>query len=278
MIQAFISPAVVSKRQMLHVFAAILVAILLHVSIAGLFWWKPSSQQVQPPEAAPNMLEVSMVAAPVMQATELPIGALQEQSAVASQAQNPVTSADPEFDVEPLEDLVSEVVIEKKAEPAQEEVAPTPEEEIQPTPQPPQPDNSTQDSSSDQNIEHSSAPPASQAQESEVMSAPEQAALNEQAFNAEAQWQSQLQAHLERRKRYPRSAQIRRQQGVPWVRFTMDRNGNIQDVQLHKPSGVAALDREIVALVRRAEPLPKPPVDVLGDTISLAVPVAFFIQ
>lgn len=87
-----------------------------------------------------------------------------------------------------------------------------------------------------------------------------------------ARWQSRLMAHLERRKRYPSSARRARQEGVAQVRFTIDGNGNVQSVALARSSGVAELDAEVVAMVRRASPVPAPPPGV-GRTI--VVPVQF---
>jgi protein TonB len=71
---------------------------------------------------------------------------------------------------------------------------------------------------------------------------------------------------------------MRFQQGVPWVRFTMNRQGKVLNAELYRASGHTALDREVVALVKRAEPLPPPPYDVFGDLLTMAVPVAFFIR
>jgi protein TonB len=71
---------------------------------------------------------------------------------------------------------------------------------------------------------------------------------------------------------------MRLQQGVPWVRFTMNRQGKVLNAELYRASGHTALDREVVALVKRAEPLPPPPDDVTGDPLTMAVPVAFFIR
>lgn len=90
-------------------------------------------------------------------------------------------------------------------------------------------------------------------------------------------WQGQLLAHLDKHKRYPREAQFRRQQGVPYVRFMMDRQGRVLSSRLERSSGFAVLDREAVELPKRAQPLPKPPEDVEGATIELVVPVEFFV-
>jgi protein TonB len=91
-------------------------------------------------------------------------------------------------------------------------------------------------------------------------------------------WQGRLLSHLERHKRYPRSAQARRQEGVAQVRFTIDRDGNVLSVRLDRSSGVPSLDEETVEMVRRASPLPAPPEEMAKDRIELVVPVQFFIR
>lgn len=95
--------------------------------------------------------------------------------------------------------------------------------------------------------------------------------------NALPSWQGSLLAHLERHKRYPNQAQYRRQQGVATVRFVMDRMGNVLSARLERSSGIESLDDEAVNLPTRAQPLPVPPPEVSGDTITLVVPVQFFL-
>lgn len=91
-------------------------------------------------------------------------------------------------------------------------------------------------------------------------------------------WQGLVLGRLEKFKRYPWSAQSRRQQGVPYIRFVMDRNGKVLSSRLERSSGYSVLDDEAAGLPRRAQPLPKPPADVTGDTIELVVPVEFFLR
>ncbi|MET4685220.1 protein TonB [Brevundimonas faecalis] len=91
-------------------------------------------------------------------------------------------------------------------------------------------------------------------------------------------WEGMLLAHLERRKRYPAEARAQRRQGVAYVRFAMTRDGRVLSAELERSSGYPALDREAVALLRRAQPLPKPPPEVPGDPVSLSVPVEFFMR
>lgn len=94
--------------------------------------------------------------------------------------------------------------------------------------------------------------------------------------DAKPTWEGQVFAALNAAKRYPLEARRNRQQGTPWVRFTMDRTGRVRSVRLVRSSGFDALDREAEALPTRASPLPAPPDSVEGDRIELTVPVEFF--
>ena len=87
-----------------------------------------------------------------------------------------------------------------------------------------------------------------------------------------ARWQARVASHLERRKRYPAAAKRQGQQGTAQVRFTIDGSGHVQSVSLVRSSGVAALDEEVVALVRRASPVPAPPP---GVNRTIIVPIRF---
>ena len=91
-------------------------------------------------------------------------------------------------------------------------------------------------------------------------------------------WQGLVLGALNKVKRYPFAAQSRRQQGVPYIRFVIDRNGRVVSSRIERSSGFGALDQEAVNLPRRAQPLPKPPAEVAGDTIELVVPVEFYIR
>nr|WP_314433757.1 energy transducer TonB [uncultured Brevundimonas sp.] len=96
------------------------------------------------------------------------------------------------------------------------------------------------------------------------------------AASATQTWQGRLLAHLEQRKRYPAQARARRQQGVAYVRFSMDRQGRVLSAAIERSSGHAVLDAEALALLHRSQPLPLPPAEIPGDPISLSVPVDFF--
>jgi protein TonB len=96
--------------------------------------------------------------------------------------------------------------------------------------------------------------------------------------NAVPDWQSRLLARLQEAKRYPESARFHHQQGVVSVRFTMDRDGLVLSSAIVKGSGFDVLDQEALALIMRAQPLPKPPAEVAGATIELVVPIEFYLD
>lgn len=70
----------------------------------------------------------------------------------------------------------------------------------------------------------------------------------------------------------------RREQGVPYIRIVINREGKVLSSRLERSSGFPELDREAVSLARRTSPLPKPPEDRGGDTLELVVPVEFFLS
>jgi len=87
-----------------------------------------------------------------------------------------------------------------------------------------------------------------------------------------------LRVWLERHKEYPRLAQARRQQGRAMLRFTIDRQGRVTSQRIERSTGHAILDREVEAMIRRADPLPAPPPDMPQDHLELIVPVEFFLR
>jgi protein TonB len=121
--------------------------------------------------------------------------------------------------------------------------------------------------------------PATEAAPAPRTSAPPSrpAAVERAASSGTADWRGQVLARLDAVKRYPAAAEIRRQQGVPYIRIIMDRQGRVLNTRLERGSGVAALDKEAVALPGRAQPLPRPPEDVPGNPLELVAPVEFYL-
>jgi len=91
-------------------------------------------------------------------------------------------------------------------------------------------------------------------------------------------WQSALAAHLERFKRYPTAARAHGEQGIAKVAFTIDHEGHLLSSQIVQSSGSSLLDEETLAMLARAQPMPKPPITAPDSALSLAVPVRFDIR
>jgi protein TonB len=102
-----------------------------------------------------------------------------------------------------------------------------------------------------------------------------QGQLNPNISNAVPTWKTQIVALLERNKRYPETSQSRREQGVAQVFFSIDRQGRVIDSRVVRSSGASALDEEALALLRRAQPFPKPPAELGGEHVDLTVPIRF---
>jgi protein TonB len=90
--------------------------------------------------------------------------------------------------------------------------------------------------------------------------------------DASSNYPGRVSAHLARHKRYPAAARAAGSQGVATVSFSLDGSGRVTSVRLARGSGIAGIDQEVVAMVRRASPFPAPPD---GRGRSFTVPVRF---
>jgi protein TonB len=91
--------------------------------------------------------------------------------------------------------------------------------------------------------------------------------------NAVPSWRSQLVARLERYKRYPSEA--RGDNGTTQVAFRVDRSGGVHNARIARSSGSSLLDRETLALLERAQPMPAPPPEASDADLSVVAPVRY---
>jgi protein TonB len=96
--------------------------------------------------------------------------------------------------------------------------------------------------------------------------------------SAVASFRDQLAAHLARYKRYPRASQVKGEEGVAVVRFTLDRQGRVLAARIEQSAGHQLLDDEVLALLRRAEPLPPIPETMSATQLEISVPVRFSLR
>lgn len=90
--------------------------------------------------------------------------------------------------------------------------------------------------------------------------------------DASSNYDGLVATHLQRYKQYPAAARKAKSRGVATVSFTVDESGRVTSVELAQTSGVSAFDQEVVAMVRRASPFPRPPDHRSRD---FTVPVRF---
>lgn len=94
---------------------------------------------------------------------------------------------------------------------------------------------------------------------------------------AEATWRGAIGLHLAKNRRYPAEARARAQQGTATVRVTIDGDGRVLGRELTRSSGQSLLDQEALAMMLRAQPLPRPPAGTPLPVV-LTVPVRFSIR
>lgn len=63
--------------------------------------------------------------------------------------------------------------------------------------------------------------------------------------------------------------------GLVALRLTLTHTGRLIGAKIVKSSGIGALDKEALEVVKRAQPLPIPPASMVGDPIALVIPMKF---
>ena len=87
--------------------------------------------------------------------------------------------------------------------------------------------------------------------------------------HAAASYAARVRAHIESFKVYPPQARRRHQTGLVSFTFTVDRQGRVLSAHVTKSSGNPALDQAALDMLNAAQPLPKPPSDLPGNTLGM---------
>lgn len=257
---------------------SLLVVLGIHAgaAVGMLAWHVPMMPPEAPPPAAAVMLDLAPLPTAPPQPAEPPPPTLEQMLPEPEVPPEPVVEPMIEPIVEP-EPLPPPPVPVEVAMPEKPKPKPKPKEPPKPTPpkvEPPKP--RAEAKPAPQTPPAPAAAASTTAPAAPAVGTPSSATAS--VSRATPSWQGLLLGHLERHKRYPRSAQARRQEGVAQVRFTLDREGRVLSVRLEKTSGFESLDEETVAMVQRASPLPAPPPEIAQDRMELVVPVQFFLR
>lgn len=295
------------ERGLVRWAGALALTLTLHGAAlaAGLMRW----EQVEPPMAPPAAIMMEL--APLPMAPPAPETQAEPEPRLPQPQPQPVPRAEPEPEPEPQrpvaaalpippidpvppsqrepevvlpepapEKLKNEQAAEKPVEkPKVEKPKDKPKELAKDTPKPaakPDAETVAAQDSAPQPAQRQAAI-AAPVQQAAVAAAPSAAEKARRAA-AEANWQGLLLAHLEKYKRYPKSAQRRNQQGTPFLLIRMDRSGDVLSYALKRSSGVEVLDEEVLDLVARAVPLPPLPREMPQAVMEVVVPVAFALK
>ncbi|QBQ55227.1 energy transducer TonB [Nitrosococcus wardiae] len=249
----------------------VFLAVALHVGAAfGVIVW--NATRTPPPSPPPAMMIelAALPAAPPPQPSDVPPEPKQEE----------VEPPLPEPEPEPLSEKV-ETPPPPKPKVKPEVALPKPPPKPKPRPKQPQPPSQPIEEKTPPPEPVSKPKPPAPAQQSPPASraeAPAPSASSAQVRKTVQTWQQLLLAHIQRHKRYPSSARRRRQEGVTYLRFVMDREGQVLSARIERSSGYALLDKETQALIERAAPLPAPPPEVSGKQLEFVVPVQFSLR
>ena len=84
-----------------------------------------------------------------------------------------------------------------------------------------------------------------------------------------------VQDWLAQHRHYPRAARRSGAEGTVWVRFVLDRGGDLQGSEILESSGHDILDRAALDLLRKASPFPALPPELTTDEIELVLPIEY---
>jgi TonB family protein len=88
-----------------------------------------------------------------------------------------------------------------------------------------------------------------------------------------ANWGRQISAYFELHKRYPKVSRVR--QATVKVALVLNRLGHVVQLAVAQSSGDPAYDEAALDMIRRSDPVPRPPAALTDDTFSYSLDVNF---
>ena len=108
--------------------------------------------------------------------------------------------------------------------------------------------------------------------------APPGAADHESYSAGHLEYLARLRDRLSQYLRYPSVARERGQMGTAVLRIAVDRNGNVQELELRAGTGHPLLDREALKVVERAQPLPALPEYLRQERLEVLLNMEFVLN
>ena len=215
------------------------------------------------------------VAAMVIDLLPLPVALPESATKLPPGPQQVEDQASPYTPVTETKELIEEKLETEHSDERAPELTPVPNPEVALASTPPKPEQQAEVPQENHlpAPETTAPPPMPEVAPAESAAAPMQGAPLVDQSDAMPAWRSAMAALLERNKRYPADAKNAR--GIAQIAFRIDRKGHVMSSHVAKSSGSAALDREALELIRRAQPFPPPPAAMRDADLNLTVPVKF---
>ncbi len=234
----------------------ILLSVGLHVGliISGIV--KVSSEQVLARKSETSTISLGFQTAMA--------GVVKTEAVPQVAAEKKPVEPEPIKEVKPEpEPLINQKPILKRPEPVEppeqevEEDKPEPEleEEVKEEPPEPQPEEIQQTAVPEMN----SGQQGTNGSKDKSSDAVETGTDNQAGGAEEEQFDLYIREHLLKKKVTPKTLRRRRRHGDVVVEFVIDRDGNLLEHQLSKPSKIREFDRAAIRLMKKAAPFPKAP-------------------
>jgi protein TonB len=219
--------------------AAVIAALHVAIFVAALFWIErsPSTPQILPAIAV--TLAPVQSSSPEIQDQDIAVGPTMQQAEETPPER-------PKVEDKPVERVEPPPSPPREAEVTLPKDKPKQQEQPKPEPQPPAP---------------------------ETRALPKNDRVGQFSEAGAKAYNSLILGHLQRFKRYPKSAHGIL--GKVVVRFVLNRAGDVIDSTITKSSGNTVLDREALDMLHRASPFPPFPVEKPGGQDIYIAPVNF---
>lgn len=262
-----------------------LLVLGLHVGIAlWALFWRPKPPPLVLPPAAPVMLAQLEPMPPPPPPTPTPVTQVEAEVppepklAEAPKAVLAVAKPKPE----PPKKVVQKKPEPKKVEPKKPELPKPPKEIVAKTPAPSVEASkfaSDSTSKSTSNSQSSTASNATGTGNGATTGGAKGGASAAAIAQAKASWQGLLLARLAQYKKYPEAAKRFEEVGkrINRLRFVVDAKGKVLSYELVSLSGNALLDQATLDMIRKAQPLPPPPPELLNSsgTLEIIAPLVY---
>jgi periplasmic protein TonB len=120
------------------------------------------------------------------------------------------------------------------------------------------------------------ARPTSEIAQESVRSITPAQGTGESMQRVRAAWQKELIAHFNQHKRYPPNGSLDTVEIL--VNFMLDKDGRVLSSAIVRGSGDASFDEAALAMIRRSDPVPKPPPLVVQQGLNFTLPVIFRVK